>query len=140
MSVIHFIDNRGTFLCQDADEDKNLYFPIANEEGLKSVVTPSLAGDSKLDQNTFLLEPASIEDLHDSEATRNFWLDLGEEGIWSACGQSANQESQIFCEDKDRTTVMGGFLWHHMSRESKKLGVRAHVLSYVPEGTTTELI
>ena len=41
-----------------------LYFPLASEDGLKSCVSPDLGGDAKLDQETFLLEPVSVENLH----------------------------------------------------------------------------
>ncbi len=50
-----------------------LYLPMAGEKGLKSSITPNLGGDSKTDQNHFLLEPVSIENLHNNRNTRNFW-------------------------------------------------------------------
>ena len=53
-----------------------LYFPLAGDSGLKSCVTPLLGGDSKLDQNTFLLQPVSVEELHNLKSTRNFWCVL----------------------------------------------------------------
>ena len=52
----------------------SLYFPLASEAGLKSCVSPDLGGDAKLDQETFLLEPVSVENLHNNRSTRNFWL------------------------------------------------------------------
>ncbi len=33
----------------------------------------NFGGDSKTDQNHFLLEPVSIENLHNNRGTRNFW-------------------------------------------------------------------
>ena len=64
MEQIHFLDDGGTFALKNPEEVSGLYFPLASETGLKSAITPSLGGDCKLDQETFLLEPVSIEDLH----------------------------------------------------------------------------
>lgn len=72
MDNIHFLDDSGTFLLNDPEGVSGLYFPLAGEKGLKSAVTPNLGGDCKLDQEGFLLEPVSVEDLHNRRGTRNF--------------------------------------------------------------------
>ena len=64
MGEIRFWDKDGTFLLDQPENYSYLYFPIAGEQGLKSSITPNLGGDSKLDQETFLLEPVSSENLH----------------------------------------------------------------------------
>ena len=51
MSRIQFVDNKGTFSMEKAENYNYLYFPVANEKGIKSAVTPNLGGDSKLNQN-----------------------------------------------------------------------------------------
>lgn len=61
-----FLEEKGTFCLEEAENVSNLYFPIAGENGVKSAVTPNWGGDSKLDQNHFLLEPVSIENLHNA--------------------------------------------------------------------------
>ena len=71
-----FTDNNGSFSVEHPENTSYLYFPLASEKGLKSCVTPILGGDSKLDQETFLLEPVSSENLHSNRATRNFWLKI----------------------------------------------------------------
>ena len=67
-----FIDKNGTFRMKSPGNTSYLYFPLAGDSGLKSCVTPLLGGDSKLDQNTFLLQPVSVEELHNLKGTRNF--------------------------------------------------------------------
>ena len=58
MEKIRFLDEQGTFSLAQPENYSNLYFPAANELGLKGALTPNFGGDCKLDQNTFLLEPS----------------------------------------------------------------------------------
>ena len=73
MKHIEFQDKKGTFIIHNPENYSGLYLPLAGEKGLKSSITPNLGGDSKTDQNHFLLEPVSIENLHNNRNTRNFW-------------------------------------------------------------------
>ena len=41
---------------------------------MMSVVTPTLHGDAKTGQNSFLTLPVSVEDLHNTRSARNFWV------------------------------------------------------------------
>ena len=66
MRKINFTDKNGTFTITNPENYSGLYLPLAGEEGLKSSITPTLGGDSKTDQNHFLLEPVSIENLHNN--------------------------------------------------------------------------
>ena len=61
MNKIEFTDKNGTFRIHNPENYSGLYLPLAGETGLKSSITPNLGGDSKTDQNHFLLEPVSIE-------------------------------------------------------------------------------
>lgn len=54
MSGYKFLDKKGTFQLENPELTSYLYFPIANENGVMSSVTPYLCGDSKMGQNTFL--------------------------------------------------------------------------------------
>ena len=92
MTNIGFAGRDGIFTLENAENITGLYLPLAGERGLKSAVTPNLGGDSKIDQNTFLLEPVSIENLHSNRGTRNFWCRMADGAIWSVCGASAAQE------------------------------------------------
>ena len=49
MEKYQFIDNKGTFTIKNADHHTYLYLPLAGDAGLKSAITPTLGGDSKLD-------------------------------------------------------------------------------------------
>ena len=93
MKHLQFIDEHGSFSIEQPENTSYLYFPLASEKGLKSSVTPNLGGDAKIDQETFLLEPVSAENLHNNRSVRNFWLvsDTGE--VFSASGASAEQEA-----------------------------------------------
>src|SRR5690554_5030860 len=108
-----FIDGKGTFVLYNPDHSNYLYFPLANESGMMSAITPLLAGDIKSGQNSFLLKPVSVEDLHESRVSRNFWLYIKNYGPWSVTGQSARQ----ICSGKEeRVELKAGFLWHRVSR------------------------
>ena len=71
MKGYQFEDTQGTFHLKKAENISYLYFPIAGEAGLKSSFTPNLGGDAKIDQNTFLLEPVSAENLVNNRNSRN---------------------------------------------------------------------
>ena len=74
MGNLNYLDKKGTFTLDDPDLTSYMYFPLANEAGMMSSITPDLNGDIKLDQNTFLLEPVSSENLHNNKSSRNFWV------------------------------------------------------------------
>ncbi|MFP4017269.1 MAG: cellobiose phosphorylase, partial [Halanaerobiales bacterium] len=156
----NFIDEKGTFRLNNADQSSYLYFPLANESGMMSAITPDLAGDIKSDQNRFLLQPVSVEDLHNNRSNRNFWLNVEGYGPWSVTGNSARQiagrfqqndndgsksgngktgtkSDQVFSFDESKTTfekvdVEAGFLWHKVIRTNKDLNIKAEITNYIP--------
>ena len=73
MNKLEFLGDDASFRLQNPEQISYLYFPLASEAGLKSAITPNLGGDSKLDQETFLLEPVSAENLHALAPDAN-WL------------------------------------------------------------------
>lgn len=139
MDNIRFLDDDGTFTLSNPENVSGLYFPLAGEAGLKSAVTPGLGGDCKLDQESFLLEPVSIEDLHNRRGTRNFWC-ITEEGCWSATGVSAQQEAARFTPEQDKSALTAGLMWQKVSRESKRFGLRAEITSFVPPQENVEIM
>jgi len=139
-----FTDNQGSFESRLAHQIKTLYFPLANEK-IMSSVTPDLHGDIKTGQDSFLLTPVSRSDLKDSKSSRNFWIYpvrkytssdmsfsngayINQNKIWSATGVSKNLK-QI---KEDRVCLQAGLLWHQVTRENKKIGLSAEILSFVP--------
>ena len=127
-----FLDNQGTFKLSNPERNSYSYFPLANEKGMMSSITPLLNGDCKMGQNTFLLTPVSSEDLHNNKSSRNFWLNIEGKGAWSATGASAMAQAQLFLEDKEDTQLEAGMMWHKVTRTSKKLGLKAEITSFVP--------
>ena len=139
MNKLEFLGDDASFRLQNPEQISYLYFPLASEAGLKSAITPNLGGDSKLDQETFLLEPVSAENLHASRSTRNFWC-ITDQGCWSATGVSALQESQRFTPDADASTLTAGLMWQRVCRASDREGLRAEITSFVPPGENVELM
>ena len=129
-----FIDAQGTFKLPDPHRNSYIYFPLVNEAGMMSSVTPTFNGDAKTDQNTFLLLPTSVEDLHNSRAARNFWLRINETQIWSATGNSAEQSTRILPPCADEVILTAGFLWQAVERKHSGIGIQAEVTSFVPIG------
>ncbi|MCR4732080.1 MAG: cellobiose phosphorylase [Lachnospiraceae bacterium] len=132
MGKISYLDRNGTFQLEQPENYSYLYFPLASEKGLKSSITPNLGGDSKRDQESFLLEPVSSENLHNNRSTRNFWCLLDGEQAWSATGASAEAEAGRFTKDQEKSSVTAGFLWHKLRRENEKLGICSEITSFVP--------
>ena len=123
MKHLQFIDEYGSFSIKQPENTSYLYFPLASETGLKSSLTPNLGGDSKTDQETFLLEPVSAENLHNNRSVRNFWLVCEKEGSFSATGASAKQEAVKFTALQDQSKITAGFMWHTLERFSSALDV-----------------
>ena len=139
MKYIKFQDKKGTFTIQSPENYSGLYFPLAGDGGLKSSITPNLGGDSKTDQNHFLLEPVSIENLHNNRSTRNFWCRTEGKGCWSATGISAEQELQKFTEAQDKSILEAGFMWQKVTRTSAKYGLQSEITSFVAVDGAVEI-
>ena len=125
--LFKFTDNCGSFTSKAAIGLKSLYFPLGNET-LFSSISPDLHGDIKTGQDYFLMPPVSRIDLILSKASRNFWVYINENKIWSATGVSKD----LGHLKEEKVTIDAGLLWHKVTRENKKLGLRAEILSFVP--------
>lgn len=132
-----YIDSNGSFRMENPERSSYLYFPIAGDSGMKSCITPQLGGDSKLDQNTFLLQPVSVEELHNLKSPRNFWCVIDGVGTWSAAGASAESEALRDTELADRTVLEAGLMWHRMMRDSVKYPLSSVITSFVPNDEET---
>jgi len=130
-----FTGDDGAFRLASPHRTSYLYFPLVNEAGMMSAVTPTLHGDTKTGQNSFLTLPVSVEDLHNTRSARNFWVTLAGSEPWSATGNSARQLAQPPASDShEAVTLEAGLLWHRVTRENRHLGLRAETLNFVPAG------
>ncbi len=127
-----FIDDDASFRLHNAHRTSSLYFPLGNEAGIFSAITPTLHGDIKADHNSFLTPPVSIESLHDSRSARNFWIKVNGREPWSVSGNSAAQVAGHFTGADEETTLEAGFLWQRVSRKNNQLGLQAEVTGFVP--------
>jgi cellobiose phosphorylase len=126
-----FLDEAGTFELVSPHETSYLYFPLVNQAGMMSCVTPTFHGDAKIDQNAFLLLPVSVEDLHSNRAARNFWV-LVDGEPWSVTGNSAAQVGQRFSGVEEPVVLRAGLLWQTVTRRHVRQGLRAAVTAFVP--------
>lgn len=131
-----FTDDQGTFKLVNPHKNSYAYFPLVNPAGMMSSITPTLNGDAKLNQDTFLLLPVSVEDLHNTRSGRNFWVRINGDP-WSVVGNSAAQISQDASMPTESTLLRAGFLWHSIQRQHAKSGLTATVVSFVPVGDDT---
>jgi cellobiose phosphorylase len=128
-----FIDHAGSFSLAEPHKSSYLYFPLANECGMMSSITPILNGDIKTGQNAFFSVPAAAEDLHHSKYGRNFWVYIHGVGAWSAAGVSSLQAAKLFsCGTDENARLEAGFLWHRLIRENKNLGIKSEIINFVP--------
>ncbi len=132
MSGYKFLDRMGTFQMENPENTGYLYFPVAGENGLKGAVSPVLGGDLKVNQNAFLIQPASVEDLMESKVSRNFWCVMEDGSFYSVTGASAKAESQRFTKEQEKSSITAGLMWQTLTREVAKTGLRAEITSFVP--------
>lgn len=132
MKAYSFIDQYGSFHMEHPEKNSYLYFPLAGESGLKSCVSPLLGGDCKIDQNTFLLQPVSAEEMHNLRSGRNFWCLIDDVGAWSATGLSAETESLQGTDQEEDCVLEAGLMWHQIRRRSRKYPLSSELISYVP--------
>src|SRR3989338_5707742 len=133
-----FIDDHASFRVPSPESTGRLYFPLGNEAGILSSITPDLHGDIKTNHNSFLTMPVTIEDLHDSKSSRNFWVHIEGYGVWSVVGVSAVQNAHKFLhKNREKVNLDAGMLWHKVTRENQELGLRSEVTNFAPVGHDT---
>ncbi len=120
---VEFLGKDGSFRLVHPDSVSGLYFPIAGKR-LKSSVTPKLGGDAKLDQNHFLMEPVSIENLHNNRSARAFWCRT-DEASWCAT-------------DEGSSVLEAGLMWQTVYRVNDELGLKSEITIYIPQNDQTD--
>ncbi|MBX4146575.1 GH36-type glycosyl hydrolase domain-containing protein [Paenibacillus lautus] len=127
-----FEGDQGVFKISHPEHHNYLYFPLVNEAGMMSAVTPNLHGEMTSSHNTFFMPPVSVEDLHNSKSARNFWVHVDGHGAWSVTGNSAKQNASRFMNEEEESQLEAGFLWHKLTRINGEAGLQAEVTSFVP--------
>lgn len=140
MEGYRFLNDKGDFTLPMPENYSYLYFPAAGENGVKSALTPDFGGDSKRNQNEFILEPVSAENLHNNRSTRNFWCHVEGIGDWSVTGASAEAELEKFTDMQDESVMTAGLMWQSVTRTSKKYRLEAKVTSFVPVDHDAEIM
>ena len=140
MEHIQFTDKHGSFTIRQPEQTNYLYFPLASEAGLKSAVTPTLGGDAKIDQETFLLEPVSSENLHNNRSSRNFWCRVEGGGVFSATGASAQQEAAKFTPQQEESELSAGFMWQRTKRTFQDLHLASEITMFIPKNQNVEIM
>lgn len=129
----NFTGDNEVFEARQPDAISRLYFPLCNDAGLLSSITPILHGDIKAGQNQFLTLPVSAEDLHNARSSRNFWVYVEGKGPWSAAGASAQASlGRAGVKPAEPCHLEAGALWHRITRENRALGLRAAITSFIP--------
>ena len=139
MDGYSFLDCRGSFTMENPNINY-LYFPLASERGLKSAITPTGAGDAKLNQTSFLLEPASVENLHNNRGVRNFWCRVAGEGCFSAVGASDAQAAKRFTPQEEQVRLEAGLMWHSVQRQVEEFGIACTVTTFLPWDSNVEIM
>jgi len=132
-NTLEYISKNGTFRLHNPANIHELYFPLCNESGLMSSITPILHGDSKIDQHHFITQPVTVEDLHNTKSARNFWLNIKGKGPFSATGNSSLQNSRYFTDrDKAERIIEAGPLWHKLIYNDPDYKVSCEIINFVP--------
>jgi cellobiose phosphorylase len=121
----------GDFELKSPCDTSYLYFPLANESGVMCSITPDMAGDSKMSQNTFLLPPVSCENLHNDRSSRNIWC-VVDGKPFSLTGRSASQLAERGTSLEDETLIEAGMMHHKITRKIKEPEIEATVENFVP--------
>ena len=140
MNRLQFTDQNGSFTLENPENINYLYFPLASEAGLKSSVTPNLGGDAKLNQDSFLLEPVSSDNLHNNRSSRNFWCVIDDCETFSAAGASAAQEAVRFTDQQEKSSLQAGLMWHTIHRTFDKLNISSSITTFIPQNDNVEIM
>ena len=125
MALTMKLSKNGQFHIEDVTSLSYTYFPLCNFEGMRSAITPTLGGDAKSDQNSFILVPATAEDLAHSLFKRHVYFRINDQFTWSITGQTPTQILK-----PDQVDLKGDFLTHEIIRKNDLFTSR--IESFVP--------
>ena len=99
-------DGQGSFISVNPDQTSRLYFPLMNEAGMKSFVTPELKGDICGAFDQYLTVPVVTEDLHRTLNSRYFWLWMDDMPPWSVNGLGNWQQSLKWTGNPEQSEIL----------------------------------
>lgn len=135
-------DGDGSFTVPDPDLVSALYFPLMNEAGMKCSVTPDFKGNICTSFHQYLSIPVVTEDLHRSNASRNFWVSPEnpekpkDSEPWSATGTGAFAVASRWWA-RDDAEVHAGPGWFAVERLNRRRRLKAFVTVFVPSAPDT---
>lgn len=130
-------------VIRNVQDASGLYFPLASEKGLQGALTPDLHGDLKTDQNHFLIEPASAEDLSEKNTMRNFFLSVSGEGeedlLFSLTGNSPFDKVRRGTKEELSADAKLLYGCMEVTRSYPYAPVSSKILSFIPYDTNEEI-
>ncbi|MFO7617536.1 MAG: hypothetical protein R6V75_09815, partial [Bacteroidales bacterium] len=128
------LDGQGSFISANPDQTSRLYFPLMNEAGMKSFVTPELKGDICGAFDQYLTVPVVTEDLHRTLNSRYFWVLMEDMPPWSVNGLGSWQQSLKWSESAEKSEITarpGTFI---LRRFHPLVPLEAEITIIVPAG------
>ena len=123
--IYKFKDTNGTFTVENPQK-YNLYFPLTNAKGtILSSISPNLAGDIKEDNDHFLIQPASIEDIRNNLlCRREFFIKTGKE--------------TVRCSYPYKDIAEYGLLYQKIIKKTGNLHIE--ILNFIPQDLKVEVM
>jgi len=123
--IYKFKDTNGTFTVENPQK-YNLYFPLTNKDGtILSAISPNLAGDIKEDNDHFLLQPASIEDVRNNLlCRREFFI--------------KTDKKTIRCSYPYKDIAEYGLLYQKVIKKAK--GLHIEIINFIPQDLKVEVM
>jgi cellobiose phosphorylase len=131
MGRVRFMQD-SSFVLNKATNFSYLYFPLTNNVGFKSSITPNGNGDIAIDYHHYALLPVTQEDLSNSDYGRNIWFTINQTLPINTLGNSVAQLT-----NPDNVDVEAGFLYHKTVRTSKLYNITT--TTFIPNDKWMEL-
>jgi cellobiose phosphorylase len=125
-----YLPDRIGFHSAQAHCLRTIYFPLCGTDAasIKSSITPFLSGDIKVDKNSYLTKPVSVQDLR--QGVRNFYCHIKGKGVVALADGGGTKIS-----------IEAGLLWHKAVRRYTEAGLELQALNFVPvTGECVELM
>lgn len=127
-------DQKGSFQARNADHTSRLYFPLMNEAGMRSSITPELKGDISGGFDQYLMPPVVTEDLHRSLNARYVWIKGTDTAPWNINGLSPDQQSKKWTSEAEKSEIIARPGLFTLSRQHPIWPLDTHISVFVPSG------